>query len=78
MAGYDLEKAPVHVRCTGDCGFVVADRYFEEKNKFTPGICPKCGAPTYLAHPFTTEVATGYHMDLQSGRISRGIPAVGG
>jgi len=43
-----------HIRCTRDtCGFVVHDRYFAEKQRFTPGICPNCGGVLMVTDPFS-------------------------
>jgi len=68
--GLILAESTVHIICGNECGFVVHERYFEEKNRFTPGICPNCGAPTHLVHPYTTEIHDQYVMDNRNGRVS--------
>jgi len=45
-----------HIRCTREtCAFVVHDRYFADKVKFTPGICPNCGGVLKVTDPFVME-----------------------
>jgi len=43
-----------HIRCASlTCGFVVGDTYMVEKQRFPPGICPRCGANIRVVDPYT-------------------------
>ena len=50
------------------CGFRVHDRYFEQKKRFMPGICPRCNAPIKIVEAGTNKVVAGAVMG-SDGRI---------
>lgn len=52
------------VQCARHCGFRVHDRYFEEKKRFLPGICPRCNAPIEIVEDWTDDVIAGAYMVL--------------
>lgn len=54
--------AQVQVKCANNCGFRVHDRYFEQKKRFSPGLCPRCNSPISIVKPFTDTVVVGARM----------------
>lgn len=46
------------------CSFRAEDRYFIEKTRFAPGICPNCGGPINIVRAFTDDVIAGLRMAL--------------
>lgn len=67
-----------HIRCVSTtCAFVVHDRYFADKQRFTPGICPNCGSPVEVVDPFTTRVSRTHHLGInpnEAGSYRRVVP----
>jgi len=58
-----LASSRYHVVCSRDvCGFRVHERYFEEKQRFPAGVCPRCGAPILVVKPYTRVVVNGATM----------------
>jgi len=54
-----------HIRCLRqNCGFVVHDRYFADKPRFTPGICPACGGNLHVVDPFTETKSTTHRLGV--------------
>lgn len=54
-----------HLRCArADCGFVVHDRYFNDKARFSPGICPACGGVVNVVDAFTTRISTTHRLEV--------------
>jgi len=52
-----------------NCGFRAPDRYFADKPRFAPGVCPRCGNPVTVVEKGTNnEVATKI-VSLTDGRI---------
>lgn len=54
---------------SGICGFRVHDRYFVEKTRFAPGICPRDGAPVTVVQKGTNTNIAEMVVDLTTGRI---------
>ena len=54
-----LADAQYHIVCARDCGFKVPGNYFELKQRFDPGLCPRCGG----------------RMDVVSPKTGRGLKA---
>lgn len=60
----------VMIKCTSNtCGFIVHDRYFEQKRKFAPGMCPRCGNATKLVYAGTNTESTEHVMDVSTGAV---------
>lgn len=54
----------MEITCSnGVCAFRVDDRYFRDKPRFTPGICPNCNSPVQVVETHTTQRVTGAHVD---------------
>ncbi len=58
----------------GRCGFRVHQRYFIEKTRFSPGICPRCGNPVKVVTPGTNDIVPGMMVSLIDGEI-KAVPA---
>jgi len=57
---------------TGTCGFRVHERYFLEKEQFSPGVCPRCGGPLRIVNDYTDEKVPGAVMNLDQDSRDRG------
>lgn len=66
-----LSESKFHLVCASEiCGFRVHSDYFEEKReKFAPGICPRCASSIRIVTPFTDDTAEGATLDLRSGQV---------
>lgn len=56
------------IECQRLCGFRVHARYFEQKQRFTAGLCPRCGAPVRIVEAFTDNVQP--KLSIQTKRDS--------
>lgn len=62
-----------HIRCQS-CSFVVHDQYFQDKNRFQPGVCPHDGGVLFVVEPFTNDrVSKHIDIDPQSQTYRRVI-----
>ena len=53
------------LRCSNlNCGFVVHDRYFSDKTRFAPGICPSCGGVINVVDAFTTRISVTHRLQV--------------
>lgn len=55
-----------HLRCFG-CSFRVHDRYFTDKLRFVPGVCPNCGGQVHVVDPFTDDRSRTHMLDIAEG-----------
>lgn len=62
------------IRCANRCGFRVHTRYFVEKTRFAPGMCPRCESPTIIVEAWTDTPVGGASVDLKSGQIIQADP----
>lgn len=76
-------NTPQHVVCVGDngCSFRVHSRYFEQKTRFAPGVCPNCNGPIAIVTAYSNLVDPNYRMvtdpgeDYPLGAVIRVEPA---
>jgi len=64
------------IRCANRCGFRVHTRYFVEKKRFAPGMCPRCESPTIIVEAFTDTPVNGAYVDLKTGIVKQPDPVV--
>ena len=53
----------------GGCGFRVHDRYFEQKKKFAPGVCPRCAGPCVVVERGTDTIVPNREVNKSDGRV---------
>tara|TARA_Y100000310_G_scaffold293381_1_gene322929 strand:+ start:666 stop:869 length:204 start_codon:yes stop_codon:yes gene_type:complete len=52
-----------------NCGFRVHDRYYEQKVRFTPGVCARCNGPLNIVADHTDETIQGVTMNMETGAL---------
>ena len=50
-----------------NCGFRADDRYFHDKSRFYPGVCPRCNGPVAIVGDNTDTVISGAKVDTNPG-----------
>lgn len=70
----------MQVICDHLCGFRVDSGYFGRKRRFSPGVCPRCGAPIRVVDDYTDKVVKGAYMvtNPRSGERLGAVMASGG
>lgn len=65
-----LETAAHWLRCANPlCGFLAAGDYFEEKTRFTPGVCPRCSGRVVVVAPFTQDPVPGASLNFKTRQV---------
>ncbi len=59
------------------CGFRAHKRYFVEKKRFAPGVCPRtnCGSPVLVVEKATNH-QVNWFVDLKTGEIRQNESAL--
>jgi len=53
------------------CAFRADERYFIDKPRFAPGICPNCGGPIDIVHAFTDDIIRDAVISQLNTKVSR-------
>tara|TARA_Y100000034_G_scaffold100070_1_gene123215 strand:- start:219 stop:437 length:219 start_codon:yes stop_codon:yes gene_type:complete len=64
--------ASVEIVCAAKDGFRVHERYFVDKPRFAPGVCPRCGGPVHVVKPATYTRVEGAAVSLVTGSVTEG------
>lgn len=54
----------MEIICDGSCSFRVHDRYFADKERFSPTGCPTCNGPLKVVNDHSNTKATGASIDI--------------
>lgn len=55
------------------CAFRVHERYFREKSRFMPGICPNCSGPIRIVQDHTDTLVVGRRIETDPGEHNFGL-----
>jgi len=53
------------------CAFRADERYFIDKTRFNPGVCPNCGGPVAIVTAYTDNVIRGAVVALVNTTTAR-------
>jgi len=51
------------------CGFRVHDRYFRDKPKFAPGLCPRCNGRISVVDQNTDNISETHALNLSTSLV---------